>query len=114
MDERRHEPRARSLLGGKIVSDDRNCSMDCTIRNISAQGAMVVLSDAYRLPEEFDFAIPNREETHRATVTWRKGESAGLAFSPAEAAPARAEKPPRKARLQESLRPMSKGFSIGY
>ena len=33
--DRRREPRLRSLLTGTIVFDNK-CTMDCTVRNISA------------------------------------------------------------------------------
>ena len=58
----RREPRLRSLLPGKIVLDDK-CTMDCTVRNISACGAKVVVADAYRLPEEFSLRIPHHKQT---------------------------------------------------
>ena len=81
--DRRREPRLRSLLTGTIVFDDK-CTMDCTVRNISAYGAKVIMADAYRLPEEFNLRIPHHDHTHRATVVWRKGDSAGFALSDVE------------------------------
>ncbi len=78
--ERRRKPRLRSLLTGAIVFDDK-CTMDCTVRNISAYGAKVVLADAFRLPQAFTLRIPHHDQAHRATVVWRKGDAAGLALS---------------------------------
>ena len=81
--DRRREPRLRSLLTGTIVFDNK-CTMDCTVRNISAYGAKVLIADAYRLPENFNLRIPHHDQTHRATVVWRKGDAAGFALSDVE------------------------------
>jgi hypothetical protein len=105
MEERRRETRLRSLLGGRIVFDERRCTLDCTVRNISPQGALVVLSESFRMPEKFDFTIPHRREAHQATVVWRRGESAGLALSPLSGAP--------KIRPQGSRRPDRGGITLG-
>ena len=67
MIERRQESRQRSLLSGRVVFDDNICSMDCTVRNLSPHGALIVMSDSYRLPREFDLRVPHREEAHAAT-----------------------------------------------
>lgn len=81
--DRRREPRLRSLLTGTIVFDNK-CTMDCTVRNISAYGAKVVMADAYRLPEKFNLRIPHHDQVHRAEVIWRKGDSAGFLLSDVE------------------------------
>jgi len=81
--DRRRAPRLRSLLSGTIVFDNK-ATMDCTVRNISANGAMAVIADAFRLPDEFNLRIPHHARTHRAKVIWRKGEAAGFALSDME------------------------------
>ena len=81
--DRRRAPRLRCLLSGTIVFDNL-CTMDCTVRNISAWGAKVVIADAFRLPEEFNLRIPHHDQTHRARVIWRKGDAAGFALSDVE------------------------------
>jgi hypothetical protein len=78
--DRRREPRLRSLLTGIIIFDNK-CTMDCTVRNISAYGAKVILSDAFRLPEKCNLRIPHHDTTHRAVIVWRKGDAAGFALS---------------------------------
>ena len=82
--DRRRAPRLRSLLTGTIAFDDNNSTMDCTVRNISAWGAKIVLPDAFRVPDDFNLVVPHHDQTHRAKVIWRKGESAGLALSDLE------------------------------
>jgi hypothetical protein len=84
LNERRRAPRQKSLLGGKVIFDNHNCSMDCTVRNFSPEGALIVSTESYRMPQAFDFAIPLREEEFHATIVWRKGAMAGLALKVAE------------------------------
>ena len=84
--DRRSERRLRSLLTGTIVFDDK-CTMDCTVRNISAFGARVVLADAFRLPDTFNLRIPHHDQTHRARTVWRKGDAAGLELADVEEMP---------------------------
>ena len=95
--DRRKAPRLRSLLTGTIRFDDHNSTMDCTVRNISAWGAKVVLPEAYRVPEEFNLVVPHHDQTHRAKVIWRQGEAAGLALSDIEEHEAANRLTPREA-----------------
>jgi hypothetical protein len=79
--ERREEPRLRCLLTGRIVLEAHQSTMDCTVRSMSAHGARIVASDPFRVPDEFDLAVPHHDEMHHAQVVWRKGENLGLALS---------------------------------
>ena len=110
MEERRREARQRSLLGGRVVFDDRRCTLDCTVRNVSPHGAMVVASESFRIPENFDLVIPHRDSAQEAKVVWRRGQSAGLALSPAD------DPRERKLRIrpQGSRRPDKRGTALGY
>jgi len=111
MDERRREARQKSLLGGKVIFANHNCSMDCTIRNFSRNGALIVSDECYRMPEKFDFAIPVRDEEFHAEIVWRKGASAGLALTDADVpfALAAHHVTPRAARIARR-----KAISSGY
>jgi hypothetical protein len=79
--ERRDEKRLRCLLTGRIVLDAHTSTMDCTVRSMSEHGARIVASDPFRVPGEFDLAIPHHDEMHHAQVVWRKGDNLGLALS---------------------------------
>ncbi len=98
--DRRRAPRLKSLLTGTIVFDDHNSTMDCTVRNISAWGAKVTLPDAFRVPDDFNLVVPHHDQTHRAKVIWRKGDSAGLALSDVEEHVLKHKKTPREAALE--------------
>ena len=84
MEDRRREPRRRSLLGGCIGFHRRQSTMDCVVRNISKHGALIVFPHAAITPGELTLRIPHRGELHAAKIVWRKGDRAGLALSSAE------------------------------
>ena len=111
MIERRQESRQRSLLSGRVVFDDNICSMDCTVRNLSPHGALIVMSDSYRLPREFDLRVPHREEAHAATVIWRRADAAGLALTPVEMDEPVRRMTPRMKKLALRKK-LSRGLSI--
>jgi hypothetical protein len=86
MNERRREPRQRSLLGATISFGRRQCAMDCVVRNISAGGAMLAFAHSAITPRQFSLTLPRREETYSARVIWRRHDRLGVALSPAETA----------------------------
>jgi len=79
--ERRKTPRQRTLLGGRIVFNQRRSTLDCVVRNFSDAGALVLLSDSVALPVAFDLEIDHRQSSYGARVRWRDGERIGLSFA---------------------------------
>jgi len=86
MSERRRGTRQKSFLQGLVHVDKRRGAMNCLVRDLSEVGARIVFSSAVTLPPTFDLHIPQREQTFRAKVQWRRGDEIGLAFTPVEAA----------------------------
>ncbi|UHC19091.1 PilZ domain-containing protein [Methylobacterium currus] len=81
MSELRRETRLRTFLKGRIVFNNGNSSMDCLVRDISASGARLMLSQTATLPDGFDLVIPAKDRTHKATLRWRKADSVGVTFA---------------------------------
>ncbi|MGX7703309.1 PilZ domain-containing protein [Methylobacterium sp. Gmos1] len=81
MSELRRETRLRTFLKGRIVFNNGNSSMDCLIRDISASGARLMLSQTATLPDGFDLIIPAKDRTHKATLRWRRADSVGVTFA---------------------------------
>lgn len=81
MSELRKETRLRTFLKGRIVFNNGNSSMDCLVRDISASGARLMLSQTATLPDGFDLVIPAKDRTHKATLRWRKADSVGVTFA---------------------------------
>jgi hypothetical protein len=79
--------RSRTIIGGKVVFNDRHCVVDCTIRDMSETGAKLVFSGHVRLPDEFDLEMPQKGMRHRARVMWWAAESCGVLFLTASQTP---------------------------
>jgi hypothetical protein len=77
--EQRREMRRRVLKAGRIVFNNRQSTLDCTVKNISSQGALVTLPSTTFVPEEIELCIGN--ETHKARVIWRAADKMGLAWT---------------------------------
>jgi hypothetical protein len=85
MDERRSDVRARSLLRGRIIFNQRGSTMDCVIRNLSATGARIVMGETVVVPKEFELSIPQKGTTYRARLRWRTATEFGVEFLPCPA-----------------------------
>ena len=80
----RSEPRARTLKGGRVVFNGGYSSYDCTIRNLSAGGAMLQFASTVGIPNNFDLFISNSGgEKYGCTVRWRTNVALGVAFAKA-------------------------------
>jgi hypothetical protein len=88
MNERRTASRQKSFLRGSIQFNNRRTVVDCLVRDISASGARLIFSDSISIPDVVELYIPQREQTLRAHVQWRRGEEVGVAFAKNGRAPA--------------------------
>jgi len=87
MVERRNSRRTKSFLRGFVYVSRKRGALACLIRDLSEKGARIVFSDQVTLPDVVDLYIPQREQTLRARVHWRRNDEIGLAFIDAERAP---------------------------
>ncbi len=86
MNERRNSRRSESFLRGFVYVSRKRGGLACLIRDLSEKGARIVFSDTVTLPDVLDLHIPQREQTLRARVQWRRNDEIGLAFIDAERA----------------------------
>ena len=93
MSERREQTRLRVFLKGRIHFNNGSSSIDCLVRDMSPDGARLVLSGTATLPERFDLFIQQKERTYRAALRWRREEGIGVTFDIPGQAPAVAEAP---------------------
>src|SRR5215831_8302123 len=100
MSERRKETRQKSFLHGTIYFNNRRSVIDCLVRDVSPEGAKLILSATATIPNVVDLHIPQRGETLRAHVQWRSREEAGVIFESARA-PARAAGTDLAERVQQ-------------
>jgi hypothetical protein len=80
MSERRNSRRSKSFLRGFVYVSRKRGALSCLIRDLSEKGARIIFSDEVTLPSVVDLYIPQREQTLRARVQWRRNDEIGLAF----------------------------------
>jgi len=80
--ERRSTPRSRVFFGGEILIDADLRPVECHVKNISAEGAHVVVQSGDLLPDQFDLVIKKTNERRHAVVTWSNGRQVGVAYRP--------------------------------
>src|SRR6185437_9308364 len=81
MDERRASRRQKSFLRGIVYFDKRRSETACLVRDLSEDGARIILSQTVTIPDLIELDIPQREQTVIARVEWRRADEAGLSFS---------------------------------
>lgn len=79
-DENRSEFRRRTLKSGKIIFNDQNSVLDCTIRNLSDTGCQIIVASNANLPVDFELVITSSSERYQCQVIWRKINEAGVKF----------------------------------
>lgn len=85
--EHRRAQRRRTLKQGKVILTD-STTMDCTIRDMSEDGARLVFGGPTQLPRSFSLVILSDNTRRPAERLWQRGLSAGIAFTgPAKPAP---------------------------
>lgn len=81
MNERRAVVRHKTFFKGRIYFNNRLSSMDCIVRDATADGGRLEVSDSVTLPNAFEIYLPNRDEYFHAKVEWRRGGSIGISWS---------------------------------
>ena len=77
--ERRTCPRQRVFKRG-IIAIGGGGGFDCTVRNLSASGARIDVSDPVKLPEQFMLVIETDKMMRRCRPVWSDAERIGVAF----------------------------------
>ena len=78
--ERRPKARSRVLLSGIVTYKDGAYSFDCSFRNLSENGARLVVGKNTAFPSEF-FLINVRDRVaYECKLVWNKGTEVGVAF----------------------------------
>jgi len=95
MNERRASRRHKSFLRGVVYFDKRRSETACLVRDLSEDGARIVLSQTITIPDVIELQIPQREQMVSARVQWRPADRpramaarrrAGLSFCKPDAA----------------------------
>jgi len=84
MQQARSASRLRSFLKGRIRFNGGLRSLECLVRDISATGARLEISEAVSLPDRFELYLPHQAITHNASIEWRRGNQLGITFGGAK------------------------------
>ena len=80
MTERRKAPRGRVLKSGQIVFNNRFSVMDCTVRNLSTDGALLLVGDIVAVPNSFTLVMEPDKAEKECEVIWRREGKLGVRF----------------------------------
>lgn len=80
MDERRRSRRNRTFLHGSIAFNHRLSTFDCTIRDLSPDGALLEFSEVVAIPATFDLTIRHKGDSRVAHLAWRRDAHIGVFF----------------------------------
>jgi hypothetical protein len=80
MKERRTVARNRTLKSGKIRVNIRTSMIDCTIRNLSQKGALLLVPSIIDIPDQFTLEMSDRTRRD-CRVTWRGDNRIGVEFA---------------------------------
>jgi hypothetical protein len=80
LDEKRSSPRAKALREAQIYTSGSTI-IDCTVKNMTRNGARVEFAAFTQLPSDFRIHFKNTGETRPAEVAWQRGLVAGIRFT---------------------------------
>lgn len=76
--EKRSAPRHKVLKGGTLAFG--GTGLECTVRNLSSNGAALDLASPARLPSSFVLMIEADQFIRRCRAVWRSDNRVGVAF----------------------------------
>jgi hypothetical protein len=79
MDERRRVQRSRTLKAGRIVIDSNTSALDCIVRNLSPNGALLLVP-SLAVPDRFELVFSASRARHECRVAWRAMDRVGVEF----------------------------------
>ena len=79
--ERRRQTRARTLKSARILFNQHHSVIDCTVRNLSAEGACLNVASAIGIPERFDVMFDADQSIRPCRMVWHKEKQLGVEFA---------------------------------
>lgn len=78
--ESRKVGRSRVLIGGKILLENLGMSMDCRMRDLTDEGARIVLAPGILTPDHFELINLRDGVFYSCAVIWRDPPQLGVKF----------------------------------
>lgn len=79
--EKRAVPRHRVFKSGRIVFNAGRSTIDCSVRDLSTNGARLEVPTVVGIPNTFDLMLPGVAR-QPCRVAWRRLKELGVAFEP--------------------------------
>ena len=76
--------RGRTFLAGKVISDFGQSSIDCVVRRLSDDGAVIEVESLLGIPEHFHLLIPGEGPPQPCKRAWQSEKQIGLTFETPE------------------------------
>ena len=86
MSEQKPAPRGRTFLAGKVISNYGQSTINCVVRRISDEGAVIEVESVMGVPEHFHLLIPGEGNPHPCKRSWQSDKQIGLVFETEEMA----------------------------
>jgi hypothetical protein len=80
MYERRRLPRHEVVKSVKIMLNDESCAIDCTVCNLTSDGACLQFPAVTCAANSFQFSFDNFRSMRACYVVWRRADKIGLYF----------------------------------
>lgn len=78
--EARRSPRRRVLKTGIVAFSGRNCSIECSVRDLSDTGVRLRAPGSINIPDTFELIIETDGFEADCQVVWRKDSDIGVMF----------------------------------
>ncbi|WP_322517422.1 PilZ domain-containing protein [Rhodopseudomonas palustris] len=78
MFERRSSLRRRVYYGGRLAFQARTATIDCVVRNLSAEGAQIEFDNPAAVPDRMELVIARQSIAYLGRIVWRRQNRAGL------------------------------------
>jgi hypothetical protein len=78
--QRRKSTRVRSLKGARISYKNGAFTVDCTVRDMSPEGARLKLGGFLAIPNRFTLRFEDDGSERQCEVRWRTDKEIGIAF----------------------------------
>jgi PilZ domain-containing protein len=79
--ERRRQRRARTLKSARILFNQHHSVIDCTVRNLTPNGACLNVESALGIPEQFDVMFEADHTVRPCRMIWHKERQIGVEFA---------------------------------
>jgi PilZ domain len=80
MDDRRKTHRGRMLKAAKIIFNNRRSILDCTARDITDDGACLIVGNLAGVPDAFELQVPVDNLKRHCRVIWKRAGRIGVRF----------------------------------